>query len=97
MITFQLKTYNEKKEETKPHFYILCKGLNSGKPLEKPCPNCFCCVCENEEANKKSIGYPTDFGKVAAPFCKSSEEPQFHLSPSKTAKLFCVKRSKKQP
>ncbi|MBK6813849.1 MAG: hypothetical protein IPG82_00005, partial [Saprospiraceae bacterium] len=21
--------------------YILCKGLNSGKPLEKPCPNCF--------------------------------------------------------
>jgi hypothetical protein len=22
-------------------FYVLCKGINSGKPLREPCPNCF--------------------------------------------------------
>lgn len=30
-------------------FFILCKGLNSGKPLERPCPNCFVCTCETPE------------------------------------------------
>jgi hypothetical protein len=25
----------------KNHFFILSKGLNVGKPLDKPCPNCF--------------------------------------------------------
>lgn len=25
----------------RPHFFILSKGMNSGKPLERDCPNCF--------------------------------------------------------
>ena len=29
-------------------FYILCKGLNSGKPLKAPCPNCFAVIASNE-------------------------------------------------
>ena len=29
-------------------FYILCKGLNSGKPLKAPCPNCFAVIAQNE-------------------------------------------------
>ncbi len=24
-----------------PHFFILNKGNNSGKPLKEPCPNCY--------------------------------------------------------
>ena len=32
-----------------PHcFYILCKGDNSGKPLDRPCPNCFVVICSNQ-------------------------------------------------
>lgn len=29
-------------------FYILCKGDNSGKPLDRPCPNCFVVICSNK-------------------------------------------------
>lgn len=41
MCTFILKSYNQKDEISKPHFFILNKGNNSGKPLLIPCPNCF--------------------------------------------------------
>tara|TARA_B100000508_G_scaffold138542_1_gene134854 strand:+ start:10969 stop:11415 length:447 start_codon:yes stop_codon:yes gene_type:complete len=33
--------------------FILSKGLNSGKPLEKPCPNCFVCQCDTKEEKEK--------------------------------------------
>ena len=41
MSTFELKTHRAGKTYSKPHFFILNKGLNSGKPLSNPCPNCF--------------------------------------------------------
>ena len=41
MCYFTLKSYSPKSEISKPHFFILCKGNNSGKPLLTPCPNCF--------------------------------------------------------
>lgn len=41
MCTFYLKSFNPKDEISKPHFFILNKGNNSGKPLLTPCPNCF--------------------------------------------------------
>ncbi len=41
MCTFILKSYNPNAEISKPHFFILNKGNNSGKPLISPCPNCF--------------------------------------------------------
>ena len=42
------KTFNPQKKASNFEFYILCKGLNSGKPLTTPCPNSFVCVCENQ-------------------------------------------------
>ena len=41
MSTFELKTHRIGKTYSNPHFFILNKGLNSGKPLSNPCPNCF--------------------------------------------------------
>ncbi|WP_408034044.1 DUF6943 family protein [Tenacibaculum soleae] len=41
MSTFELKTHRIGKTYSNPHFFILNKGLNSGKPLSSPCPNCF--------------------------------------------------------
>ena len=41
MCTFVLKSYNPKEVIRNPHFFILNKGNNSGKPLISPCPNCF--------------------------------------------------------
>lgn len=30
------------------HFFILSKGLNAGKPLDQPCPNCFVAYCNDK-------------------------------------------------
>jgi len=49
MKSFRLKTHRPETTYTKPHFFILNKGLNSGKPLYAPCPNCFVCFTDNEE------------------------------------------------
>jgi uncharacterized radical SAM superfamily Fe-S cluster-containing enzyme len=48
MCTFILKSYNQKSEIKKPHFFILNKGNNSGKPLISPCPNCFVIQFQDE-------------------------------------------------
>lgn len=31
------------------HFFVLSKGYNAGKPLEKPCPNCFIVTADSLE------------------------------------------------
>ena len=49
MSNFQIKGFSGKLPSAKPHFFILCKGLNSGKPLLKPCPNCFILVTDHDE------------------------------------------------
>ena len=48
MCSFILKSYSQKEEIRKPHFFILNKGNNSGKPLSAPCPNCFVIQFQNE-------------------------------------------------
>ena len=53
MFTFRLKTYNQKEEIRNPHFFILNKGNNSGKPLLNPCPNCFVIQFSNEDEKEQ--------------------------------------------
>ncbi|SDH81103.1 DUF6943 family protein [Winogradskyella thalassocola] len=50
MSTFELKTHKSGRTYSNPHFFILNKGLNSGKPLSNPCPNCFVLQTSTEEA-----------------------------------------------
>lgn len=52
MTKFLLKTYNSKNATDVPHFYILNKGKNSGKPLKEACPNCFVISTTTEEEKK---------------------------------------------
>jgi hypothetical protein len=54
MFNYQIKTYNPEIEVTEFHFFILNKGLNSGKPLLEPCPNCFVCTFKTE-AEKEQL------------------------------------------
>ncbi|WP_289044101.1 hypothetical protein [uncultured Olleya sp.] len=49
MSTFKLKTHRAGKTYSNPHFFILNKGLNSGKPLLKSCANCFVVTTTTEE------------------------------------------------
>lgn len=41
MINFKLKHHRTGETYSRPHFFILNKGMNTGKLLEAPCPNCF--------------------------------------------------------
>ena len=45
----KFQTFSVKNQSTSFEFYVLSKGLNSGKPLEKPCPNSFVCICKNQD------------------------------------------------
>ena len=49
MSTFELKTHQIGRTYSQPHFFILNKGQNSGKPLINPCPNCFVVSTSTEE------------------------------------------------
>ncbi|MBU3823121.1 hypothetical protein KO566_13745 [Flavobacteriaceae bacterium XHP0103] len=49
MSTFELKTHQIGRTYSQPHFFILNKGQNSGKPLINPCPNCFVVTAPTEE------------------------------------------------
>lgn len=83
MKPYSIKTYRSGNSTTiensvqNPHFYILNKGLNSGKPLKKPCPNCFVMAFEN--ANDKDFYYWLVYGlwqsKAFHPFLRGSVIP----------------------
>jgi hypothetical protein len=45
---FQLHCYSATNNRPPFSFYILCKGLNSGKPLQEPCPNCLVLTAANQ-------------------------------------------------
>ena len=49
MRSVQLKTFNKNFKYEGHYFFILNKGLNSGKPLKNACPNCFVCLAATEE------------------------------------------------
>lgn len=49
MRTPKIYTYNPKNQKSDFEFYALSKGLNSGKPLDLPCPNCFVISCRNAQ------------------------------------------------
>ncbi len=49
MKAVKIFTYNPKSLKSEFEFYALSKGLNSGKPLDSPCPNCFVISCPNTE------------------------------------------------
>jgi hypothetical protein len=54
MSSFKLISYRVDGVYDAPHFFILNRGNNSGKPLKKPCPNCFVLLC-NSEKEKESL------------------------------------------
>lgn len=56
MQNYQIKTHKVNREYEQPHFFILNKGLNSGRPMNKPCPNCFVVITETDE-QRESLYY----------------------------------------
>ena len=48
MLNFIIKTHRKDTVYTKPHLFVLNKGMNSGKPQKEPFTNSFVIIFENE-------------------------------------------------
>lgn len=55
----EIKHYSAKAKIQPNDLFALSKGLNVGKPLEEPCPNCFVIRCTNwkQKETYKAILY----------------------------------------
>lgn len=77
MNTYSIKSNCGSTHLSKPHFYILNKGMNSGKPLQIPCPNSF--VFTSDSENERDFYYWLLFGlwrsKSFHPFLRGSVIP----------------------
>ena len=49
MLHFIIKTHRKDTVYTKPHLFVLNKGINSGKPQKEPFTNSFVIIFEKEE------------------------------------------------
>ena|ERR1035437_43264 len=77
MCTFIIKSYRQGVVYNMPHFFILNKGNNSGKPLFVPCPNCFVIrfQCEEEKEQIYWLLYSLWQSKAFYPFLRGSVIP----------------------
>jgi hypothetical protein len=85
MSTFQIKTHQPGRTYSSPHFFILNKGLNSGKPLENPCPNCFV-ITTLTKAKRESLYYlclSLKIGQYFSYYLKGSVIPFICISDAK--------------
>jgi hypothetical protein len=82
MKIINIKTYRLNTTFTSHHFFILSKGLNAGKPLEHPCPNCFIIQTKNEEEKGKLfwICYSLWKSEIYHPLLCGSVIPFLHIN-----------------
>lgn len=86
MYTPKIYTYNPKNQKSDFEFYTLSKGLNSGKPLDAPCPNCFVISCRNAEEKDhcRSLLFGLWKSKAFHPFLVGSVIPFIRVGDFKT-------------
>lgn len=77
MHIFQIKVYRQSFSTAKPHFFILSRGNNTGKPLEIPCPNCYVVITDTEETKNFYfwLSYSLWQGQVFKPYLIGSVIP----------------------
>ena len=77
----KITTYSPDQKRSPFAFFILNKGMNSGKPLEHPCPNCF--TFNATDQAEKDHYYWICFGlwqsKSLHPYLNGSVIPFIHL------------------
>jgi hypothetical protein len=82
MLNFIIKTHRVGTIYTKPHLFILNKGMNSGKPQKEPFTNSFVIIFQNEEDCESVffIGYSLWQTKFWHPFLVGSVIPFLRLT-----------------
>ncbi|MCL7753289.1 hypothetical protein [Polaribacter sp. Z022] len=96
MSTFEIKTHQIGRTYSNPHFFILNKGLNSGKPLDLPCPNCFVIMLKNEEDKNTlyHLSMMLQIGGFYAYYLKGSVIPFISINDCKNTLLKGFESSK---
>lgn len=81
MPSFIIKTHRVDTIYTKPHLFILNKGMNSGKPQKTPFTNSFVIILQNEEDSESIffIAYSLWQTKFWHPFLVGSVIPFLRL------------------
>ena len=74
----EIKQYNGKHKAT---FYIQCKGLHSGRPLQQPIPNCFSIFTDQQ--NSFELAYAAYISKSYNPFIGGSVVPFIRIADCK--------------
>jgi len=98
MSTFEIKTHRTGRTYSEPHFFILSKGLNSGKPMPEPCPNCFV-ITTNSEDLRKSLFYlclSLKIGRYFGYYLKGSIIPFICISDAKKVMYAALKNNQEQ-
>lgn len=95
----QIKTHKMQSTYSVAHFFILSKGNNSGKPLEKPCPNCFVCLCKDEAEKERLywLFYGLWQGLYFHPFLTGSVIPFIRLDDLKQVAKTALSKIELQP
>ena len=77
MSTFSIKSHRSGVVYSMPHFFILNKGNNSGKPLLAPCPNCFVIQCKTDSEKEQLywLAYSLWQSKAFYPLLRGSVIP----------------------
>ena len=77
MLNFNIRTNKAGKTYNQPHFYIQNKGLNSGRALNNPIPNCFVVTTETEEQREALyyLCFYLQIGRYFSIFIKGSVIP----------------------
>jgi hypothetical protein len=96
MSTFQIKTHQIGRTYSNPHFFILNKGLNSGKPLPLPCPNCFVVTTTTEELKNTffNLSMMLQIGGFFSYYLKGSVIPFISINDCKTTLIRGFESSK---
>jgi hypothetical protein len=99
MSTFSLKSHRLGVVYSMPHFFILNKGNNSGKPLLAPCPNCFVIQfqCEEEKEQIYWLSYSLWQSKAFYPLLRGSIIPFVVLRDVKSCLLDGLNRVDENP
>ncbi|PKB15119.1 hypothetical protein [Flavobacterium sp. 5] len=87
MPNFIIKTHQKNVNYTQPHFFILNKGMNSGKPQKEAFTNSFVVVFQNEEdcENIYFVAYSLWKIKFWHPFLVGSVIPFLRINDFKSA------------
>ena len=99
MSTFNIKSHRQGVVYSMPHFFILNKGNNSGKPLVAPCPNCFVILFQYEVEKEQIywLSYSLWQSKAFYPFLRGSVIPFVVLRDVKSGLLDGLNKANENP